>query len=286
MSAHVLLALSFLILPVSLAAQQYTLKGDRVAVFNLVGQATITAGSGSDVTVTVTPGGAQAGRLRVAQGLVRDRETLRVIYPDADIVYPTLGRNNNTELHVRDDGTFDQQDGRDRRVRISGSGRGTDVHADVAIGVPAGRSVAVHVGAGKVNATNVNGSLAIDASSADVQVSGGQGSLSVDVGSGTVDVTGAPGNISIDTGSGDVSLDLAEAPLELSIDTGSGDITMRLPASTGARLSLETSGGQIETDFAVSLTRTGSDELNGTIGDGRGRIAVETGSGDVHLKKR
>jgi len=345
MPRYALFALSIVVLPASLAAQQrYALRGDRIAVYNLVGATTITAGSGSDVTVAVTTGGAQGGSLRVAQGEIKSRQTLRVIYPDGDILYPPLGRNSSTDIRVREDGTFgEHENGSDRRIRIRGSGSGSDVHADLAIAIPAGRSVSVYLGAGKVTATNVDGDLDIDASSADVQVNGGRGDLSVDIGSGSVDVSGTSGNLSIDTGSGDVKLtsvkadalsvdtgsgevaatgvtarqtsidtgsgsisltgtqlgttsldtgsgdvliDLAESPGDLSIDTGSGDVTLRLPATTGARLSLETSGGQIDTDFAVTVTRTGNDELNGTIGDGSARIAVETGSGDVHLKKR
>jgi len=345
MPTYALFALSILVLPASLAAQQrYALKGDRVAVYNLAGATTITAGSGSDVTVAVTTGGAQAGTLRVAQGEMKGRETLRVIYPEGDIVYPPLGHNSSSDMRVREDGTFGEHDNHDdRRVRIHGSGSGSEVHADLAITVPAGRSVSVHLGVGKVMATNVDGKLDIDASSADVQVNGGRGELSVDIGAGSVDVSGTSGDLSVDTGSGDVKLtnvkadalsvdtgsgevvatgvtsghtsidtgsgaisltgtrlgtssldtgsgdvtiDLAESLGDLSIDTGSGDVTLRLPATVGARLSLSTSGGRIDTDFPVTVTRTDSDELNGTIGDGKGRISVETGSGDVHLKKR
>jgi DUF4097 and DUF4098 domain-containing protein YvlB len=293
----------------------------------------------------VTPAGAKASQLKVVQGRLRDRETLRVLYPDADVVYPALGRNSRTELRVNDDGTFDgQDDRRGRRVRISGSGGGTEAYADIAVSVPAGRSVALYLGAGKVTATNVDGQLSVDASSAEVRVSGGRGELSVDVGAGAVEVTGAKvdhlsvdtgsGNVtltdvtsaalsidtgsgdvtvsgasadvtsvdtgsgsiryagrsartaSFDTGSGDVTIDLAEDPGDISVDTGSGDVVLRLPANTGAQLALETSSGDIDTEFPVQVTRTGDDELRGTIGDGKGRIHVESGSGSVQLKKR
>jgi DUF4097 and DUF4098 domain-containing protein YvlB len=341
----VLTCLAVLAVPSALHAQQrYTLTGERVAIYNLAGQVTLTAGSGGDVVVSVAAGGAQAAQLKVEQGQVRGRQALRVRYPGGDIVYPPLGSGSRTELRVDDDGTFDHQDDHGgRRVRIVGSGKGVEAYADLAVSVPAGRNVAIHLAAGTVTATNVNGSLAIDASSAAVRATGSRGELSVDVGAGNVEVSGMDGPLSIDTGSGDVKItgmrggalhvdtgsgdvvasdvatdeanvdtgsgsirfsatrvgrssfdtgsgdvtvDLAEGPGELSVDTGSGDIVLRLPSSTGAQLSLETSSGRIDTDFPVQVTRTAEDELRGTIGDGRGRISVESGSGSVRLQKR
>jgi glyoxylase-like metal-dependent hydrolase (beta-lactamase superfamily II) len=55
---------------------------------------------------------------------------------------------------------------------------------------------------------------------------------------------------------------------------------------TGAQVAIETSSGRIESDFTMKVTRTGSDELRGTIGDGSGRISAETGSGSVRLQQR
>ena len=147
MPSPVRLSLLLLALPASLAAQQqYSLTGNRVAIYNLAGQATLSAGSGSAVVVTVTPGGAQAGQLTVQQGPHRDRESLRVIYPDQTIVYRGMGAGSRTELRVNDDGTFDDEPNRgNRRVRIVGSGSGVEAHADLAVSVPAGRSVALHL---------------------------------------------------------------------------------------------------------------------------------------------
>src|SRR5260221_2823754 len=54
---------------------------------------------------------------------LRGRETLRVIYPDDEIVYRELGRGSNTTLRVRDDGTFnDREDRGDRKsTRLNSS---------------------------------------------------------------------------------------------------------------------------------------------------------------------
>ena len=106
---------------------RYVLKGDSVAVYNLVGELRVEPGSGSDVAVQVTRGGADAARLDVQSGPLRGRETLRIIYPEDVISLPDWGRGWNTTLRVRDDGTFGdggswRRDGRE--VRITGRGRG------------------------------------------------------------------------------------------------------------------------------------------------------------------
>ena len=89
--------------PVALAAQQperRTLAGSHVAIYNLAGVMRLERGTGSDVVVELTRGGPDAGKLLIATGPLRGRETLRVLYPDDEIVYRELGRGSNTTLRV------------------------------------------------------------------------------------------------------------------------------------------------------------------------------------------
>ena len=69
------------------------------------------------------------------------------------------------------------------------------------------------------------------------------------------------------------------------METGSGDIAIRAPASLAGEVEIETSSGDIETDFPIQVTRHARDHMVGPIGDGEGRVAIETGSGDVKLLK-
>ncbi|MDP9348031.1 MAG: hypothetical protein M3P24_02655, partial [Gemmatimonadota bacterium] len=48
-------------------AERYALRGERAAVYNLAGEVRVEAGSGVEVVVEVTRGGADAERLRVEQ---------------------------------------------------------------------------------------------------------------------------------------------------------------------------------------------------------------------------
>src|SRR5262245_57649462 len=81
---HVLTAVAMLTVPAVGAAQtsHHVLKGDSVAVYNLVGELRVEPATGADVTVDVQRGGADAAKLDIQAGPLRGRETLRVIYPD------------------------------------------------------------------------------------------------------------------------------------------------------------------------------------------------------------
>lgn len=320
-----------LALPAVLAAQQasgtYRVSGARYAVYNIAGSVSVVAGSGSELTVGVTAQGADASQLRVATGEVRGRQTLRVLYPGGDLVYPSLGAHSETQVQVRDDGTFNDGYGRGHEVRIRGAGNGTRASADLELRLPAGQSLDIYLAVGKVTVTNVKGNIGLDVGAADVDVDGLAGdfsldagsapvrlahikgeSLSLDTGSGRIAATDVSATrLSLDSGSGDVTLD-GVASDDLSLDTGSGDVTLRLdtdvdhlsldsgsgsvtiyaPANLGAELQVDAGSGEV--DVQLPLTNRSSDDdddsVRGTLGDGRGMIMIDSGSGDVRILKR
>jgi DUF4097 and DUF4098 domain-containing protein YvlB len=108
----------------------------------------------------------------------------------------------------------------------------------------------------------------------------------IDTGSGGIDLlrSGAR-DVRLDTGSGSVEAELGTVIDRLVVDTGSGSVSLRLPENLGATLEIETGSGGIEVDFPVAITRRARDELRGTIGDGRGRITIDTGSGSVRIRR-
>jgi hypothetical protein len=328
---------------------RYVLKGDSVAVYNLVGELRVEPGTGSDVAVQITRGGADAARLDVQSGPLRGRETLRIIYPEDLISLPDWGRGWNTTLRVRDDGTFGDHGNwrrEGREVRITGRGRGRgglEAYADLRVSVPAGKRVALHLGVGKAFVTNVDGVILVQAASADVSAERTRGTLKIDTGSGNVDVRDASGDVtlesgsgditasgvhggrvrldtgsgnitltgaeatelhidtgsgditvsgakgddlSIDTGSGNVDVALTATFQSLKIDTGSGNVTLRVPPTIGAEVELDTGSGDIDLGgLTILVRRLQENHITGTIGDGRGRLSIETGSGNVRLVK-
>ncbi|MFL5401743.1 MAG: DUF4097 family beta strand repeat-containing protein, partial [Gemmatimonadales bacterium] len=98
----------------------------------------------------------------------------------------------------------------------------------------------------------------------------------------------APGPVDLPPGSdrlGAVAADVQGELWNVNVETGSGDVTLKVPPTLGADVDIETSSGDIETDFAVLVTRHARDHLTGRIGDGRGKIEIQTGSGGIKLVK-
>ncbi len=165
-------------------------------------------------------------------------------------------------------------------------------------------TLAIDVGSGLVDVADADGEVSIDTGSGSVAARGVQGDalqidtgsgsvtasdvtvseLSIDTGSGSVKVNAATAQqVSIDTGSGSVQLTLTVNPEDVTIDTGSGSVTVTAPASFGAEVDLETSSGGIELDFPVTTNRIERDHLQGTIGNGAGRLTIDTGSGSIRI---
>jgi DUF4097 and DUF4098 domain-containing protein YvlB len=118
---------------------------------------------------------------------------------------------------------------------------------------------------------------------ADVEVE----TLLVDTGSGNVDGSGVQaGAVNVDTGSGSVDFGLLRAPREITVDTGSGSVTFAIPEGLNADVTLETSSGSIEIDFALEIRRWERDVVRGRVGTGGGAVRIETGSGDITIRKR
>ncbi len=195
--------------------------------------------------------------------------------------------------------------GRIRAENVDGRIR-LDTHS----GGVAARSMAgellIDTGSGSVEVTGMEGDLEVDTGSGGVRVSGVSGdeigidtgsggveadrlsarSIEIDTGSGSIDVrASAARDVRLDTGSGSVEAELTTDVDRLVVDTGSGSVTIRLPADLGAQLDIETGSGGIDVDFPVMVTRRARDELHGEIGDGRGSIQIDTGSGSVRIRQ-
>jgi lia operon protein LiaG len=344
-------ALALPLLATSLVAQTETktLSGKDVAIWNLAGRMRAVAGSGSAVTVEITRSGRDASQLKILTGPIRGQESLRIVYPSDEIIYPDMRRSGRTTLTVNEDGTFGGGDGDGRwndrnRVTIRGSGdRGLEAYADIVVNVPKGQRISINLAVGRIEVTNVDGELFVDASSADVDVNGTKGVLNLDTGSGRVGVRNVIGDVVVDAGSGGVTIDkvsggvldldsgsgsveITDADVKelkadvgsggvritglkspnvnletgsgsayvellgvvdrVSVETGSGGVTITAPANLGAEIDAETGSGGFSSDFEILSRRFGRQHVEGTIGNGKGRIHLESGSGSIRLLKR
>jgi hypothetical protein len=212
---------------------------------------------------------------------------VRVLVPNGMTLFVRTGVGETTVDNV--DGTLDVS---------SASGRVSVSHVR--------GPLTVDNGSGGTELTDVTGDVNLDSGSGGSTLDGirggtlhmdvGSGSLRgraiemreivADVGSGGVRLAGVKTQkLHLETGSGGSDVEFLAPVDDVQIEAGSGGVTLRLPASLGATVDIETGSGGIDTDFDVKVARIERRALRGTVGDGRGRIKIESGSGNVRLLK-
>jgi len=211
----------------------------------------------------------------------------------------TVPRGQKTSLHLGVGGvTVANVDGELRIDCASGSvdAQGTKGWLDIDTGSgavsirDAADRVSIDTGSGGVSLINFTGSeVTVDTGSGDVKLAAvlASGRVDVDTGSGRVEIVDVRSpKVGVDTGSGRVFVSLGANIDDLSIDTGSGAVTVEAPASLDAEVRMETGSGGLEVDgFSLHDLSRDSGSLSGRIGNGRGRIVLETGSGRIRLAK-
>lgn len=272
----------------ALSGQRVTTSDRRIEIYDAVGTVTLHHGGGAAAAITATTQGADGSRIRLETDEDGGRFRFRVVFPDVEaIAAPEDGRDGNTTLDLRSDGTFGGNEGRHGfggRVRIGGS-RGLRAYANIEIDVPDGRDVVVHVAVGKAAADGVNGTVKLDTWSADAEATNVSGDWLLDTGSGSATIRGLrSGSVRLDTGSGDgVASDVAGDLLD--IDTGSGDA--EATNVQVARFRFDTGSGNVRAT-RVKASRGGVDTGSGNVDLAYAEgpiddLSIDTGSGHVDL---
>ncbi len=175
---------------------------------------------------------------------------------------------------------------------VNATGIAGSFHVDIGSGHVrvdrADADISIDTGSGEVSLTAVRGkSVQVDTGSGEVMATDVTAPVvSIDTGSGDVHVAKLMADhVSLDTGSGEVAVEVSSGLETLEIDSGSGDVSVIIPKSLGAELTVETGSGGIETNLTMETRVRKHDELVGRIGDGSGRIAIETGSGTVSIRQ-
>jgi hypothetical protein len=108
--------------------------------------------------------------------------------------------------------------------------------------------------------------------------------------SGRIQATGGPWQkLELSTVSGDVQLTggLVSGGV-LNIDSMSGDVQWQLPANTSGNLHANSFSGDLRSDFGTPTEpeHGPGSSLDVRLGDGRGKINIETFSGDLRIRKQ
>lgn len=281
---------------------------------NLAGHLSVTQGSSFLVTATVVAGGMdQAAALALAQSVRFDTNlsgnsfTLHVHYPvDEYTSYNYPNSDNAASENNNCFGIFCFNDGgsnlsyQGTKVHVyRGGDRGTQLHVDLVVQIPAGMALTLVNYAGLTEANGIKNDLQVKTSSGDAHISDVHGQFSADTGSGDVHVANLTGDLTADTGSGDVFAEHISGNVHA--DTGSGDVhvsesnSQTLYADTGSGdvtfsnvkgdMKLDTGSGDVRLDGANGSLHadTGSGDVIAKNYTGGESIWADTGSGDVSL---
>ncbi len=223
--------------------------GKTVEIKGVNGAIDAAAASGDEVEVTATKKGRRSdpGSVRIEVVEHAQGVTICAVYPDVD------GRRN--ECRPGDGGHMSTRD--------------NDVDVHFTVRVPRGVAFAPRTVNGDVEAEGLDGDVSVRTVNGSIQVST----------TGRADAQTVNGSIRASAGRADWS---GEAEFK----TVNGSITVTLPSSTAADVRAQTVNGEIETDFALTVSgRVSRRRLSGTIGGGGRSLEMETVNGSIHLRK-
>lgn len=137
---------------------------------------------------------------------------------------------------------------------------------------------------------NSAGNVSVNSVSGDIRLSGRlKGSVEAETVSGRIDIDSkgqALRSVALNSVSGDIGVRAGLAgDGEIKGETVSGNLTLQLPKNLSARVNAESFSGDLSaTGAEVKKEKYGpGSSLETRYGDGRGRIRVQTFSGDLHL---
>jgi DUF4097 and DUF4098 domain-containing protein YvlB len=164
---------------------------------------------------------------------------------------------------------------------------------------------------GDVTVTGATDRIILESVSGDVRGSQLTGEVRGESVSGTIEIRDANGDVRAETTSGDVSLlgvtsrsvfattVSGEVEYDGTIDANgryefhshSGDIRLEIPEAAGARFTVETFSGSLDSEFSLTLLpgqrSTGRPRrFEFTLGSGSARVTAESFSGDIVLARR
>jgi hypothetical protein len=274
--------------------RHFSISGEEIVIDHLIGKLDLEGYDGQTFEIDITISGRDADpaslEFETKEGA---RARFTVVFPldeEDRFVYPPMGHGSVTTLARRvgeDEGGWIRSllalIGNDR-IRISGSGKGLQIWADLRVRVPRGRNVKVIHTAGEIDAERLEGNVIVESQHGGIRAKKISGSLSIDTGSGAVTIEECNADLEVDTGSGSVVLEGC-AGGGIVVDTGSGGvIAKRIDCS---ELWIDTGSGGVEaveirTDRATIDTGSGAIRLD-LERIGSGRFLLDTGSGGIDL---
>ncbi len=240
-----------------------------------------------DMTLTVSVPRSWEGSYRV------DASRARVILDEARLATVDLdvssGRIDIGELEV-DEVELHSSSGNITANRIAATSlRAEASSGELRFGTVEARESILETSSGSITADQIENDVEADASSGDIRLGfgGSQGRVDAETSSGSIVVEGIDGAVEIDATSGNVRMSFARLTGDSSIETSSGELTVALPEDSDFDLDISTSSGNIAVDFPVTMRGDmGSDDVEGSVGNGGPVLELDSSSGNIRVTRR
>jgi len=131
--------------------------------------------------------------------------------------------------------------------------------------------------------------LQVETVNGDIKAQEISGRADLETTNGGVDVTDAAGSVSVETTNGRIAISLKQVNRgeSMQFETTNGSIVSEFPQDFSATLSASTTNGRINCDFPLTMQsayeRT---SLEGRIGEGGGKLTLETTNGSISIRRR
>ncbi len=254
--------------------------GKRFYLADIIGDVTVTGGSGRSVEVTAVKREGKHGDpedVTIETIELEDGVALCVRYPSSRGRRPPSEKALAKNPCSWSDGNWGNHNERN------------DTEVDFTVRVPAGLRLRIGTVSGDVFAERLEGDLELHSVSGDVRLNGGRGaSVNLETVSGDVDLLDVTSKeVSGHTISGEI---VFRGPVQdggsYDFSTTSGDISATLPGQPSATLSAATFSGSFSSDLPVNqdASRRRRHRYNATWGDGSAKLYMESLSGDLSIR--
>lgn len=146
--------------------------------------------------------------------------------------------------------------------------------------------VTATTGSGRIELADIKGTTVAETASGRVSLRAAQGDeISATTGSGSVELSEVDGHrIKAITASGRIEVSLS-SPFagEMTARSGSGGVRVMLPTGSNCDVLATSGSGSVRSELPLSGGRTSRHQVRGALGEGRGRVEIDTGSGSILL---
>ncbi len=155
--------------------------------------------------------------------------------------------------------------------------------------VPTRTGIKCETSFGKVELKNITGDVDAKTSFGKIYAENITGKVQLDTSYGEVDCKGiTTGDFRAKSSFGKMDIEFSDAcpaDIRARIETSFGEVDVGIPPNFAGDIAVETSFGSVKTELPITVKGDfGKTRINGTIGQGKGRMDLKTSFGSIKIK--